>query len=227
MKVAALILARGGSKGLPGKNLMPVGGQSLLSRAIYAALDADFVTFVSSDSIEILDEARKHGAISIVRPAIHASDESSSEAAISHAIKQRELDDYEIICFIQPTSPFISSTDLTKSVNMISDGAADTVFASKKDFSFAWRKIDEGWEPEGHSRNSRPRRQELPARVVETGAFYVFTKTGFEGSRSRFSGVVVPLIVDPRFAIDIDSALDLEVALALEPLWRSCKVEMS
>jgi N-acylneuraminate cytidylyltransferase len=219
MRIVAVILARGGSKGIPNKNLKRVGERSLVARAVQASRAAGFETFVSSDSESILKEASASGATGIHRPEEFASDEASSESALLHALSQDGFEDVGLVAFIQPTSPFISDNDLREAANLILSGKAGTVFSARENHSFAWEESDASWEPVGHSRLSRPRRQDLTPSVIETGAFYLFSKSGFELAGSRFSGSVSPLLVDSRFSMEIDSPQDLELARTLDALW--------
>jgi N-acylneuraminate cytidylyltransferase len=219
VRIIALILARGGSKGIPDKNMKKVGGRSLVARAVQASREAGFETFVSSDSDLILKEAAASGATGIKRPEEFASDESSSESVLLNALSQDGFEDVGIVAFIQPTSPFISGSDLREAANLILLGAAGTVFSAREDRSFTWGELGDSWEPVGHSRFSRQRRQDLTPSVVETGAFYVFSKSGFELTESRFSGSVTPLLVDSRFSVEIDCPQDLDLARTLDVLW--------
>ncbi|WP_309615184.1 cytidylyltransferase domain-containing protein, partial [Salinibacterium sp.] len=129
-RVIAIIPARGGSKGVPGKNLKTVGGVSLIGRAVASAQAADRIdeVFVSTDDAAIASAARSAGAQVIDRPESLAGDESSSEAALLHALDQ--LDEQPgILVFIQATSPFIDPADLDSAVSRVLSGEADVVFA--------------------------------------------------------------------------------------------------
>lgn len=216
----ALILARGGSKGIPNKNLTQVGGLTLISRSIQACLSAQLEVFLSTDSEQIAEEARKNGAHVIQRPSHLANDTATSESAISHAV-ETHLGNYEYISFVQPTSPFIQPEDVSNSFSPIIKGHADSVFSAVEDFSFPWVQSNEAteWVPQNHSKNQRPRRQELRPRVKETGAFYTFRTATFNLEQTRFCGKTVPAYVDPHFSIEIDEPQDLMMANFLEPLW--------
>ena len=188
MSCIAIIPARGGSKGIQDKNLQPVHGVPLVARAVRAAISSVTVdtVYVSTDTERIASVAARSGAEVIKRPAEISGDEASSEAALLHALEQAP--DAEIVVFIQATSPFIDPMDIDSAVRMVRDGQFDSVFAGLEDHGFRWEQRGEAFEPLGHDAASRPRRQDLPHRVIETGAFYVFRAKGLRDSGSRFHG---------------------------------------
>lgn len=212
MSIVAIIPARGGSKGIKDKNMQEVGGVSLVGRAIRSAKLAQKIqeVYVSTDSPMIAEEAIRWGAKTIVRPSDLSTDESSSESAIEHAMGQ--IGEASIIVFIQCTSPFIKSTELDRAVEMIESGKYDSVFSAVEDYGFRWQEKDDGLEPLGHNIEKRPRRQELPNRFLETGAFYVFLSNAFMEAGSRFSGRVGHISVEKGFNIDVDDLEDLNRA---------------
>ena len=139
-RVIAIIPARGGSKGVPGKNLKTVGGVSLVARAVTSAMAAHRIdeVFVSTDSSEIAAAARAAGAAVIDRPESLAGDESSSEAALLHALDQFD-EQPGILVFIQATSPFIDPAGLDSAVHRVVSGEADVVFAARETHAFLWQ----------------------------------------------------------------------------------------
>ena len=211
----AIIPARGGSKGIIDKNLQSVRGVPLVVRAIRSCRDSFSIdrVYVSTDSERIAHVAESHGARVIRRPRELATDTSSSEDALIHALE--EIPDATTVAFIQATSPFIGFRDLDKAVKMVEGGEFDVVFSGVDHHSFRWEKTDDGWQPAGHSMASRPRRQDLPPTVIETGAFYVFQRDAFLAAKSRFHGRVGVVEVSRRDALEIDSADDLQIAREL------------
>jgi len=211
----AIIPARGGSKGILDKNLQSVRGVPLVVRAIRSCLDAFTIdrVYVSTDSERIAQVAESHGARVIRRPRDLATDTSSSEEALVHALE--EIPDATTVAFVQATSPFIGFRDMDKAVKMVTAGEYDVVFSGVEHHSFRWEKTDDGWRPVGHSMESRPRRQDLPPTVIETGAFYVFHREGFLASKSRFHGRVGVVEVSHRDSLEIDTPDDLQIAREL------------
>lgn len=219
MKTISLILARGGSKGIPLKNTRTVGSISLIERSVRAGLGAKLPVYLSTDHAEIEEITRQAGGMVIKRPKELAQDDSSSESAIVHALSLPGLD-ADIVVFMQPTSPFIDPNSILAAIDKVRCGAADSVFSAVEDHTFRWQQSADGhWEPISHSKLKRPRRQDLVAQVRETGAFYVFSKAKFMDEETRFCGKSTPQFVDPRFSLEIDSFEDLELANILAPAW--------
>ena len=130
-QVIAIIPARGGSKGVPGKNLRRVGGRSLVERAIDSCRAARLVddVYVTTDDAEIARTAEAAGAKVIMRPVELASDTASSESALLHALDQLAMisEEPEVVVFVQCTSPFIAPDDLDRGIEMIIHDHADSV----------------------------------------------------------------------------------------------------
>lgn len=217
-RIIAVIPARGGSKGIPGKNLKMIAGRSLIRRTIDSLMATGLVddVYVSSDSEEILNEATRYGANAIKRPEELSSDQASSESALLHALKITGEDSKaDLLVFCQATSPFIESKDLRQAITGVSRGEADVVFSATESHAFLWRKTDEGMEGINHDKTFRLRRQDMDPEYRETGAFYVMKTQGFVESKHRFFGKVACQVTDSRFAIDIDEPADLDLARML------------
>lgn len=219
MGAIAVIPARGGSKGVPGKNRLLVGGAPLVARAVRSALAASAVdrVLVSTDDELIAAVARAAGAEIVHRPTELAGDTASSESALLHALDAEGVHQGQLV-FIQATSPFIDPADLDEAVRRLRDGEADSVFSAVETYEFLWRSGDDGATGVNHDRSFRPRRQDREPHFRETGAFYVMDVAGFRAAGFRFFGRVGMVPVDPRGAVEIDDAGELEVARRLAPL---------
>jgi YrbI family 3-deoxy-D-manno-octulosonate 8-phosphate phosphatase len=219
-RVVAIIPARGGSKGVPGKNLRRVAGRSLVQRAVDACVAATSIdaAYVSTDDAGIADAARGAGAEVIERPADLSGDTASSESALLHALDRlaAEGTEPEIVVFVQCTSPFIAPGDLDRAVDMIADGQADSVFAAVATYEFLWRSGPDG-QASGinHDAAYRPRRQDREPHFRETGAFYAMSVAGFRAAQHRFFGRTAVVEVPELTAVEIDHAHDLTLASAL------------
>ncbi|SIN95353.1 acylneuraminate cytidylyltransferase [Agromyces cerinus] len=244
-RATAIIPARGGSVGLPGKNLARVGGVPLIVRAVHAALAAERIdrVVVSTDDIEIADAARAAGASVVDRPAELAGSTASSESALLHALDELELrdalgplspgplggfigvegderrpgDEHPVTVFIQATSPFIDPADLDAAIARVASGERDVVFSGAPSHLFLWRDDADADSAVGvnHDSARRFRRQEREPEYLETGAFYVFATEGFRSAGHRFFGRIGIQPVDVDHAIEIDELADLERARAL------------
>jgi len=218
-KVVALIPARGGSKQVPRKNVLPVGGVPLVARAIATARASKKIDLVavSTDDAEIAAVARAHGALVIDRPSELAGDAVSSESALLHALG--ELDEKglmpEVVVFMQATSPFIDGEELDDAVGRVLAGGEDVVFSAFETYAFLWEPTDQGAVGVNHDRSVRPRRQDRAPHFQETGAFYVMNASGFRQAGHRFFGRVGIAVTQERSAIEIDTIEQMEVASVL------------
>lgn len=225
-RTVAIIPARGGSKGVPGKNLRPVGGVSLVARAVGAALKAERIdtVYVSTDDEAIATEARDAGAEVILRPAALSGDLATSESALLHALDVLAEDGPEpdVCVFIQCTSPFVDPADLDRGVARVLDDHADSAFSAVETYAFLWRDADADLAPgsgvvvgQNHDASYRPRRQDRRPDFRETGAFYVMDVAGFRAAGHRFFGRTALVEVAELTSMEIDTPVELELAEAL------------
>jgi N-acylneuraminate cytidylyltransferase len=218
-RIVAVIPARGGSKGVPGKNLRPVGGVPLVARSVRAMLAAELVdaVYVSTDDPHIAATARHEGAQVIDRPAELADDAASSESALLHALDSIHPP-ADVLVFVQPTSPFIDPADVDQAIARVREGECDVVFSAVPSHAFLWRMGDEGADGVNHDPGTRPRRQDRAAEYRETGAFYVMDARGFRNRGHRFFGRVGIQQVPELGSGEIDTLDDLALASAVAPL---------
>lgn len=213
--VVALIPARGGSKGVPSKNLRRIGGVPLVARAVHAARAAGIeAIWVSTDDPVIADVARTAGAGVIIRPVELAGDDASSESALLHALD--ELAEGGVlprtIAFLQATSPFIDAAALARAVDRVDRGSDDVVLAAFPTYAFLWSVDGGGAAAVNHDQRVRPRRQDREPHWQETGAFYVLSASGFLANRFRFFGRIGVEAVEESTAVEIDDAAQLAAA---------------
>jgi YrbI family 3-deoxy-D-manno-octulosonate 8-phosphate phosphatase len=220
MNVIAIILARGGSKGVFNKNLQTILGISLLGKAIVTCSKVSRIDriYVSTDSEAIAEEARRFGAIPLKRVAELASDEASSEAGIDDAIVQINLIEGanpKVVVFIQCTSPFLEETDLSEALDSYLENPEGTLFSATPTHDFHWEISYGEAVPVSESALHRTRRQELVPRYRESGAFYIFTSKSFVATKNRFIEPIKIHESPNKTSIEIDSYEDLEIARAL------------
>lgn len=221
-RVIAVIPARGGSKGLPGKNLAEVGGVPLVARAVRSAAASRLVdaVLVSTDDDAIAARARAAGAEVVRRPDDLAGDTATSESALLHAlgdVESRTGARPDVLVFVQATSPFIDPAAIDRAVERVLAGSADVVFSAVPSHVFLWRETHAGADGVNHAASARPRRQDREPEYAETGAFYVLRADGFVRAGHRFFGRVGLEPVHPDHAIEIDDAADLARARLLAP----------
>ncbi|MGW5606732.1 cytidylyltransferase domain-containing protein [Streptomyces sp. NPDC003753] len=241
-RVLAVIPARGGSKGVPAKNLAPVGGVPLVARAVRECLAARLVTdvVVSTDDQAIAATARQAGAEVVLRPAAIAGDTATSEAAVLHAMDAHEAlhgASVDVVLLVQCTSPFIVREDIDGVAGAIVENGADTAVTVAPFHGFIWRDhedaVDEvaagtraeadaavgGGYGVNHDKSFRPRRQDRPQDLLETGAAYAMDAAGFREHQHRFFGRTELVRTDPARVLEIDDPHDLARARALAPLF--------
>jgi YrbI family 3-deoxy-D-manno-octulosonate 8-phosphate phosphatase len=222
-RTVAIIPARGGSKGVPRKNVQRVGGVPLIARAVRSALAADGIDLVAvtTDDAEIAAVAAAAGALVVRRPDELSGDTASSESAILHALDEIEAvgEPVDVVAFLQATSPFIPSAALAAAVREVREDRADSVFSAFETYGFLWgRTGDDAAVALNHEAGHRPRRQDRDPHYLETGAFYVFRADGFREAQHRFFGRIRIAEVPEWSAIEIDDRHQLEIARALAPL---------
>ena len=207
-----IIPARGGSKGIPRKNLKTVNGISLVERSIRVALKSKVdQIIVSTDDKEISDVAIKYGVTVHNRSSENSGDSASTESVILEVIDKYEsnwpID--SVIGFIQATSPFVSAETINECFDLAEKGFSS--FSAKHFHGVTWEKLDK-WVPINHPLEFRPRRQELNEKVVETGAIYCFPLQQFKEKKYRFCSEPKPVLVDNITGIEIDEISELELA---------------
>lgn len=219
MNALAVIPARGGSTGIPRKNLERVGGVPLVVRAIRAAQHSGAfdVVAVSTDDGEIAEVSAHAGATVVRRPPELAQNQSSSESALTHALDVIEAEDgaVELVAMLQATSPFIRPSDLAAAVQRVRSREFDSVFAAYPTHAFLWRLEDGAAVGINHDHAVRLRRQDVEPQFQETGAFYVMRAQSYRSSHYRFTGRIGIQSVDPAWAVDVDAPDDLDRAREL------------
>ncbi len=222
-KVIAIILARGGSKSVPHKNIKPFGNSNCLAltiNSLLTILDKNKI-FVSSDCNKILKYAKECGVLQIKRPEELANDKASSEIAWIHAINQLEKNNYKFNTIIAPqvTSPLRYRETFFKAINKFNKKKFDCLFSASliDGHSFKWNYNNETDEIKPINYNpyiQRKRRQDekiIPI-IRENGSFYIFRKEGFLKNKVRFFGKVGHILLDKLESIEIDDLEDWSIA---------------
>lgn len=217
----AVIPARGGSKGLPRKNLANVAGKPLLAWSILQARESHGVdsVWVSSDSDEILQTADAHGALVIERPSEISDDSATSESAWIHAldvIESRGVD-VSITVGMQATSPIREPSDIDFSLSQFKRDQLDSLLTvcEIEDF-FMWR-LQENGQPIGinHDFQNRLRRQVLEKRYLENGSFYLFKPNIIRTLGNRLGGKMGIYVMAKHKLFQVDNAEDVVLCEAI------------
>jgi CMP-N,N'-diacetyllegionaminic acid synthase len=211
-----IIPARGGSKGVPGKNIRSVAGKPLLAWSIEDALESQYVShvFVSTDDAAISDVAREFGAEVIDRPATLARDESSSESALLHALEMivsRHKEPDKVV-FLQATCPIRTGEDIDLALAWFDENEADSLLSASPSHAILWEEHDGKAVPIGHAPAKRMRRQDMAAQFRENGSIYIFKPSVLRTFNSRFGERTVLFKMREEDGLDIDSIADFERA---------------
>lgn len=217
----AIIPARAGSKGIPGKNLIPVCGRPLLAWSILQARAADGIdrVVVSSDGDDILDTARTYGAEAIRRPDSLSGDTSPSEAAWSHAVEtiERQGGTVDLVVGMQATSPIREPRDLADALTRTRADKLDSLLSvvEIEDF-FMWR-LDESGTPQAvnYDYRDRKRRQAIEKRYLENGSFYIFRPALLRERANRLGGRIGLHVMDRHKMFQIDNRADVVLCEAI------------
>ena len=220
--VLALVPARGGSKGVPDKNVKPLAGHSLLHYTARAARESGVVDriILSTDSPEIADAGRRAGLeVPFVRPATLAADDTPMVPVIVHALSELARQGWspELVVLLQPTSPLRRPDHIRAAVKMLRDTGADsvvTVVEVPRHLSPDYvMRIEDGrlrsFLPEGERVT---RRQDARSAYSRDGTVYAFRRSTIEKSGGIYGEDCRPLVIDRSDSLSIDSPADWDEA---------------
>jgi CMP-N,N'-diacetyllegionaminic acid synthase len=225
--ITGLILARGGSKGIPRKNIVPLAGKPLIAWTIEAGVKSGVLDrlMVSTDDTEIAEVSRAWGAeVPFLRPQELARDETPSMDAVLHALRwlcAEQSYSPECVLLLQPTSPLRQAEDIQNSIALLLEReAACVVSVSQVEQHPYWMKrvAADGRLEEFLPEVAMPtRRQDLPPAYAVNGAIYLGRRDWLMANQSFYGPATYGYIMPPERSLDIDTALDLRLAeLALK-----------
>lgn len=220
MKTFAVILARGGSKGIPKKNIMEISGKPLVRWSIEQALNSSVIedVYVSSDDFEILKCAEESGAIALTRPEELSSDQSSSEAGWLDALSRihPRHSGNESFFALQATSPIRDSFDFDLAHKIFVEDELDSLFSAEKIRDhYIWELAGDETVPSNFKYSERGMRQNLKAKFLENGSFYILNKRKFLKNKIRQFGKLGVYEMPKYKSIQIDQMEDAMIAEAL------------
>ncbi len=224
VNVLFIITARGGSKGVPKKNIKVLGKLPLISYKIIAAQKCRYTgrIIVSTDDKEIEEVSKKYGAeVPFIRPDELSTDEASSVDVVIHAmnwISQNSEDIYDYVCLLEPSSPFASYKDLNEALWLIEENDADTLLGMKEvdvttNFIHSLDKNGKLSEFYYAVKDLKSiRRQDQKKEYTMNGCIYIAKWNYFLKNKSFHSENSIPYIMPEESSIEIDTLLDYEVA---------------
>jgi len=211
LKIVSLTLARGGSKGVPRKNIHPINGKPLLHYVLNAAKHSKIEeSWVSTEDKEISELAVKGGAKVIKRPPDMAQDTSKCEESLLHFAKNVNFD---LLVYIQTTSPLVTKEDINKGIAMMQTGYYDSVFSVCREHWIPRWTLNV--KPIDWNTKHRPRRQTIEPKYVENGAFYITTRKNLLDSGLRYSGNIGVVEMPFSRSLQVDTMDELNVIEAL------------
>ncbi len=219
MKVLGIIPARGGSKGVPRKNIRMLAGKPLLAYTAETALRSQKLTRVvlSTEDDEIAEIGKQCGIdVPFMRPNELASDTTPTLPVVQHAITtlRERGEEFDAVCLLQPTNPLRRAVDIDNCIELLGATGADSVVSVlpvPAEFNPSWvyvRERDGSIKLSNGQPEPVPRRQELPPAFYRDGTVYV-TRTGvvLDGG-SLYGSKIRAYEMDPRFSVNIDTEAD-------------------
>jgi N-acylneuraminate cytidylyltransferase/CMP-N,N'-diacetyllegionaminic acid synthase len=222
-RILALIPARGGSKGLPGKNIRDLHGKPLIAWSIQAAKQSQYIdrTIVSTDSADIAATAKEYGAETpFIRPAELATDHSSGMDVCLHALEwfSNKNDAYNLLLILQPTSPLRTVSDIDTAIETMGEKQAKAVVSVCETDHHPWwsNQLPQNGNMKGFLRPEvlNKNRQELPTYYRLNGAIYLVDAEVIKKTRSFYGPETFAYVMPTERSIDIDTLQDLLVAEA-------------
>jgi len=214
-RITAFIPARGGSKGIPGKNIKLFAGKPLIVHSIEYALNCNQIdeVVVSTDDDNIAKISRKAGAKIVKRPPELSTDKANTESAIYHFVNKFNKKP-DILVLLQPTSPFRPTGSLGDALTHFSKNGFDSLLSITPSHRFFWRVKDDQTTFAEYDYLNRPRRQDMKLediRYMENGSLYIFTRKHFDKTGNRLGGKIGYVKWPEEYSIEIDSQFDFDM----------------
>lgn len=226
-EILAIIPARGGSKGIPHKNIRLIAGKPLLAYSIDHARHTPAITriVVSTDDPDIASVAQQYGADVVWRPASISGDTATSETALLHVLDYlRETEAYEpeIVVFLQATSPIRQPDDIQNALTVLQGEGADALFSACPVHGFVWRREGAKLTSLTYDYRNRQRRQDAPEDLIENGSIYIFKPWVLREYTNRLGGKIAVYRMHALDSFQVDDPGDLRIQerlLALRQTW--------
>lgn len=216
MRICAVIPARGGSKGIPLKNITKINNLPLIYFSINAALKSKLIedVFLATDSLKIANIAKK---ISKKLKVINRLKKNASDTATTESFIFEFLDkySYDIIVLIQPTNIFIDTKNLNQGIKKIINSECDSLLSVVESHKFMWTYKNNNFKPINYTVNKRPRRQDSNKYFIENGSFYIFKSINFVKYSNRLHKKIGFVIMKQESLFDIDEFEDLKIVKKL------------
>ncbi len=218
--VVAIILARGGSKGIVNKNIIDFCGKPLVAWTIEQCLSSKYISdvWVSSDSDQILEVAEKYNAKTIRRPDTISGDLASSESAWLHSIEYIEKKNkIDLVVGPQVTSPLRETKDLDNAISLFCKNGSSSMFSSSiaEDLFFWQKNCFNELKSVNYDYINRKRRQDIEKQIIENGSFYIFTPEVIKKYNNRLGDKIDHFQMEFWKMFEIDNLQDLRICSLL------------
>lgn len=219
-KILAIIPARGGSKGIPHKNIMKINHKPLIAYSIEAAKGSKFIDYilVSTDDVEIKDVSLNYGAkVPFLRPEEISNDTAKSIDVVLHALEfhKSQGEEFHYVVLLQPTSPLRSSQDIDNAIEIVMEKEAESLVSlcEASENPVLMRVIeDDKLKSFVEFKGDNLRRQDLPKFYIFNGAIYINSVEMLFKEKTFVNEATIPFVMDSVKSIDIDNMLDSKLA---------------
>jgi len=230
MNIIAIIPARGGSKRIHRKNILPLAGKPLLQYSIEHAKRSSHIKriIVSTDDYEISCVASACGAEVVERPPELSDDFVSSESALLHALghlEQKEGFDPDLIVFLQCTSPLRQHDDIDGAIDTLIRGRYDSLFSAFKFNKYIWQMNGDSVVSINYDYMKRLREQDFPEQFQENGSIYVMKPYVLKQFNNRLGGKIGVYEMSCLDSIQIDTYEDIELCECILSIKKNCRSE--
>jgi len=226
MEILSIIPARGGSKGIPKKNIKLLAGKPLIGWTIEHSLNSKLVnrTIVSTDDEEIANISKNRGAEVVIRPKELSQDDSISEDALIHVLdylKEKENYEPDLVVFLECTSPFRREDDIDNAIQELIDKKADSSVSVCKTYGPLWMFDKDIPKPINYSIEDKKSvfRQNLKPIMRINGSIYIMKTELLKKFRNRHVGKIVVYEMPKKYSIDIDDEFDFWLAEKIINEW--------
>lgn len=215
-KIIAIIPARGGSKGIPRKNIRLLCDKPLIAYTIEAALGSKYVdrVLVSTEDGEIAEIAKQYGAEVIKRPLELATDSASTEPVLEHVVRYLEkTEDYraDIVVLLQPTSPLRNAGHIDEALETFFTSKYDSLLSVCLSHIFLWKLDRKGVYSVSYDFRNRPRRQDRQPEYRENGAIYITKYDTLMNKHNRLGGKIGLYVMPDENSWEIDTEFDFRL----------------
>ena len=211
-KIVSIIPARGGSKGIPRKNIQKLRGKPLIAYSILQSLNSKYVdrTIVSTEDDEISKISQVYGAEIITRPNELAEDTTPTDPVILHALDHLVKENYQpdYVVLLQPTSPIRRNDDIDSAIKLLISSSGDSLLSVRENDSFLWTQKGESIN---YDYLNRPRRQDKDWEFVENGSIYITKRETLVNMKNRLGGKIILYLMPHWASYEIDTMFDFKI----------------